>query len=112
MAKQKLVYDPDGGYAVAAGEPFALYGSTGATRRANASQAAVTGTAVTAVATTILSQVATSGKWAFSSSTAGIAMITRTRQLRTDMVAALTLLNEIRAVLIPSSGIGAMKGST
>jgi hypothetical protein len=49
--------------------------------------------AVTAIGTTTISQVATSGKWAFASSTAAIAFVARVRSLQ-DKLDALNLINE------------------
>ena len=48
---------------------------------------------VTAIGTTTISQVATSGKWAFASSTAAIAFVARVRSLQ-DKLDALNLINE------------------
>jgi hypothetical protein len=48
---------------------------------------------VTAIGTTTISQVATSGKWAFASSTAAIAFVARVRSLQ-DKLDALGLINE------------------
>ena len=48
---------------------------------------------VTGIGTTTISQVATSGKWAFASSTAAIAFVARVRSLQ-DKLAALGLVAE------------------
>jgi hypothetical protein len=48
---------------------------------------------VTGIGTTTISQVATSGKWAFASSTAAIAFVARVRSLQ-DKLDALNLINE------------------
>lgn len=48
---------------------------------------------VTAIGTTTISQVATSGKWAFASSTAAIAFVARVRSIQ-DKLDALNLINE------------------
>lgn len=40
---------------------------------------------VTAIGTTTLSQVGTSGKWAFASSTAGLAFVARLRSIQTAL---------------------------
>jgi hypothetical protein len=48
---------------------------------------------VTAIGTTTISQVATSGKWAFASSTAALAFVLRVQQLQ-DKLDALGLVNE------------------
>ena len=48
---------------------------------------------VTAIGTTTISQVATSGKWAFASSTAAIAFVARVRSLQ-DKLDALNLIVE------------------
>lgn len=59
---------------------------------------AVTATAVTAIGTTTISQVATSGKWAFASSTAAAALVTRVDQLQVDVEALITQLNTLGIV--------------
>lgn len=48
---------------------------------------------VSAIGTTTISQVATSGKWAFASSTAAIAFVARVRSLQ-DKLDALNLIVE------------------
>lgn len=48
---------------------------------------------VTAIGTTTISQVATSGKWAFASSTAAIAFVARVRSIQ-DKLDTLGLVNE------------------
>lgn len=48
---------------------------------------------VTAIGTTTISQVATSGKWAFASSTAAQAFVARVQSLQ-DKLDALNLINE------------------
>lgn len=58
-----------------------LIGFYGATPIA---QWAFTLTAATAIATTTISQVATSGKWAFATSTAANALVTRVTQLQAN----------------------------
>ena len=59
---------------------------------------AVTATAVTAIGTTTISQVATSGKWAFASSTAAAALVTRVDQLQVDVEGLITQLNTLGIV--------------
>ena len=61
-------------------------------------QPTYTATAVTAIATTTISQVATSGKWAFATSTAAKALVTRVGQLQVDLAAALSKLNTVGIV--------------
>lgn len=61
-------------------------------------QPTMTATAVTAIGTTTLSQVATSGKWAFASSTAGKAIVTRVDQLQVDVENLLTKLNALNLI--------------
>lgn len=58
-------------------------------------QQTMAATAVTAIGTTTISQVATSGKWAFATSTAAKALATRVDQLQVDMAALLALLETI-----------------
>ena len=48
---------------------------------------------VTAIGTTTISQVGTTGKWAFATSTAAIAFVARVRSLQ-DKLDALGLVNE------------------
>jgi hypothetical protein len=59
---------------------------------------AVAATAVTAVGTTVISQVATSGKWGFSTSTAATALVTRVRQLQVDVEGLIGQLNTLGIV--------------
>lgn len=73
-------------------EKIAFYGSTPVVKTA------VSATAVTAVATTAFSQVATSGKWGFQTSTAAIALVTRVRQLQVDVEGLITQLNTLGIV--------------
>lgn len=73
-------------------DPVGFYGST------PVAKTAVTATAVTAVGTTTISQVATSGKWAFASSTAAAALVTRVTQLQVDVEALITQLNTLGIV--------------
>lgn len=58
-------------------------------------QQSMTATAVTAIGTTTISQVATSGKWAFATSTAAEALVARVGQLQVDVAALLALLETI-----------------
>jgi len=48
---------------------------------------------VTGIGTTTISQVATSGKWAFASSTAALAFVARVRSIQ-DKLNTLGLINE------------------
>jgi len=73
-------------------EKIGFYGST------PVAKTAVAATAVTAVGTTTISQVATSGKWAFATSTAATALVTRVRQLQVDVEGLITQLNTIGIV--------------
>jgi len=61
-------------------------------------QQTYTGTAVTAIGTTTISQVATSGKWAFATSTAAAALVTRVGQLQVDLAAVLSALDTLGLV--------------
>lgn len=56
------------------------------------SQQSMTQTAVTAIGTTALTQVATSGIYGFASSTAGNALVTRVDQMQVDLDNLLTKL--------------------
>ena len=73
-------------------DKLAFYGST------PVAKTAITATAVTAIGTTTISQVATSGKWAFSTSTAATALVTRVDQLQVDVEALITQLNTLGVV--------------
>lgn len=73
-------------------DKVAFFGST------PVAKTSVAATAVTAVATTTISQVATSGKWAFATSTAAIALVTRTRQLQVDVEGLILQLNTLGIV--------------
>ncbi|HTL13073.1 MAG TPA: hypothetical protein VL588_11320 [Bdellovibrionota bacterium] len=89
-------------------DKVSLYGVTPVIQPTSASQAAVTVTATTALATAVISQVATSGKWAFSSSTVALAYVARVKQIQVDIEAVGVLLNSMRSGLV---AIGAIKGS-
>ena len=56
-------------------------------------ETAVVQPSVTGIATTTISQVATSGKWAFASSTAALAFVARVRSIQ-DKLNSLGLINE------------------
>lgn len=60
-------------------------------------QPTMTATAVTAIGTTTISQVATSGKWAFATSTAATALVTRVDQMQVDLE---NLMNKLDALNI------------
>lgn len=59
-----------------------FYGETGVAQQS-----------VTGIGTTTISQVATSGKWAFASSTAAIAFVARVRSIQ-DKLNSLGIINE------------------
>lgn len=59
-----------------------FYGETGVAQQS-----------VTGIGTTTISQVATSGKWAFASSTAAVAFINRVKSIQ-DKLNSLGLINE------------------
>jgi hypothetical protein len=61
---------------------------------------AFTLTATTAVLTTAFSQVATSGKWGFQTSTAAIALVTRTRQLQANLETLVGLMETAGLVTV------------
>jgi hypothetical protein len=63
----------------ASGSTVGFYGVT------KVDQGTMTATALTAIATTTISQVATSGKWAFASSTAAQALVTRVTQMQANL---------------------------
>ena len=56
-------------------------------------ETAVAQPSVTGIGTTTISQVATSGKWAFASSTAALAFVARVRSIQ-DKLNSLGLINE------------------
>lgn len=76
-------------------------------RTNSANQAAVTGTLVTALATTTFSEAKT-GMWAFASSTAAQLWRTRLNQAQVDVVAINAELTAIRAALVAH---GLIKGA-
>lgn len=84
-----------------------FYGVTPITQPTSASQAAVTKTLVTALATTVFSAAFT-GMWAFSSSTAAKLVITRINQAKVDVGTITTLVNRLRTDLV---ALGLIKGS-
>lgn len=78
----------DGGCTITKSDgKMSFYGATPVVKTA------VTATAVTAIATTAFSQVATSGKWGFQTSTAATALVTRVTQLQVDVEGLITQLN-------------------
>lgn len=77
-----------------------FYGATPIAQQSGASQAAVTITATTALVTATISQVATSGKWAFASSTVALAYVARVKQIQVDIEAVGILLNKLRSDLV------------
>ena len=87
-----------------------FYGATKVAQGASASQAAVTLTAVSAIATTVLSAAYT-GMWAFSSSTVAQTWRTRINQLRVDVTAMNVLMTAVRKALVPTTGVGLIKGA-
>ena len=91
-----------GGYVVgqSSSDLVGFYGATPVAQQSGAGQAAVTITAVTALATAVISQLATSGKWAFSSSTVAKAHVARAIQMQVDIEAVGVLLNQIRADIV------------
>lgn len=95
--------------AVELGAALGFYGATPVAQPSGASQAAVTVTAVTALATTVFSAAMT-GMWAFSSSTVAKTFQPRINQLIVDVAALKTLLNKVRAGLVPTTGVGLLKG--
>lgn len=91
----------------AATDKVGFYGTTPATQPTSANQAAVTVTAVTALATTVFSAVDT-GKWGFSSSTVAKTFQPRINQCVVDIGAINTELTAIRSALV---ALGLIKGS-
>lgn len=92
----------DGGYVVGQSSTslIGFYGATPIARQSGAGQAAVTITATTALATATISQVGTSGKWAFASSTVAQAYVARCKQMQVDVEALGVLLNQIRSDIV------------
>lgn len=91
----------------ATSDTVGFYGVTAVAQRASASQAAVSATFATAVATTTLSQAYT-GMWAFASSTVAQTWRTKLNQARVDIAALATLVNRMRADLV---AVGLIKGA-
>lgn len=86
-------------------DKIGFYGKAPIVQPTHASQAAVTITAVTAVATTATIITSAHG---FATGTHGDAVVKRVSQLRTDMVALGNLVAQIRTALV---NLGAIKGS-
>lgn len=84
----------------------ALYGVTPVVQPSGASEAAVTKTLATALATAVFSAAYT-GMWAYSSSTAAKLVVTRINQAKVDVGALTILVNKLRADLV---ALGAVKG--
>jgi hypothetical protein len=101
----------DGGYTVgqSATDLIGFYGATPLAQQSGSGQAAVTITATTALATATISQVATSGKWAFASSTVALAYVARIKQMQVDIEAVGVLLNQLRSDIVD---LGLIKGSS
>lgn len=91
-----------------ASKKVAFYGATPVVQPSSASQAAYTITATTALATATISQVGTSGKWAFASSTVALAYVARIKQMQVDVEGVGVLLNKIRANMVT---LGLIKGA-
>jgi hypothetical protein len=101
-------YNPDGTcLGQAAADKIGFYGTTPAIQPASASQALVTKTAATALATTVFSAAST-GMWAFASSTVAKTFQPRINQCVVDIGHLTTLVNKIRADLVT---IGIIKGA-
>ncbi len=79
---QQLLRKSAGKIGQATTDVIGFYGETGVAQQS-----------VTAIGTTTISQVATSGKWAFASSTAAIAFVARVRSIQ-DKLNSLGLINE------------------
>lgn len=89
-------------------DKISFYGVTPVAQRASASQTNYTITATTALATATISQVATSGKWAFASSTVALAYVARVKQIQVDIEGVGVLLNRIQDDLV---ALGLIKGA-
>lgn len=83
-----------------------FYGTTPADQPATASEAAVTLSAATAIATCTFSAAYT-GMWAFASSTVAKTIPARLNQCVTDITAIVTLVNQLRTDLVE---VGLIKG--
>jgi hypothetical protein len=79
---QQLLRSDAGKIGQATTDVIGFYGETGVAQQT-----------VTGIGTTTISQVATSGKWAFASSTAAIAFVARVQSIQ-DKLNALGLINE------------------
>lgn len=73
-------------------DKIAFYGAT------PVAKTNVANTATTALATATISQVGTSGKWAFSTSTAALAYVTRIKQMQVDVKNLITQLDTLGLV--------------
>jgi len=84
-----------------------FYGTTPVDQAATASEAAVTQTALSAIATCTFSAAYT-GMWAFASSTVAKTIPARLNQCVTDITALTVLVNQLRTDLV---ACGLIKGS-
>lgn len=100
-----------GGYVTgqSAADLIGFYGFTPVVQPSGSGQGAVTITATTALTAATISQVATSGKWAFASSTVAQAYVARVKQIQVDIEAVGVLLNKLRVDLV---AMGLVKGSS
>lgn len=89
-------------------DKISFYGVTPVAQRASASQTNYTVTAVTALATTTISQVATSGKWAFANGTVAALYVARVKQMQVDIEGLGVLLNRMQDDLV---ALGLIKGA-
>lgn len=89
-------------------EKISFYGVTPVVQPSSADQSNYTITATTALATATISQVGTSGKWAFASSTVAQAYVARVKQIQVDIEGVGVLLNRIQDDLVT---LGLIKGS-
>lgn len=89
-------------------DKISFYGVTPIVQPTAAAQAAYVVTATSALATTTVSQVATSGKFGFSNGTVAALYLTRVQQMQVDVEGLGALLTAIRTALV---NLGAIKGS-
>jgi len=80
-------------------------------QRSGSSQAAVDATSIGTFATSAAVKSTTTTTWGFSTSTIPQSIEQKLNSVITRQAAVITLINELRAVLSETTGIGAMKGS-
>jgi hypothetical protein len=88
--KELTDFNPDGTrFGQSTSDKVAFYGATPVV------QPSMTLSATTAIGTTTISQVGTTGKWAFATSTAAKALVTRCQQMQANLETLVTRLETL-----------------